>query len=183
MKAFAFDRQKFKNLVHYIIWSCPDPAKLGSVKLHKILWKSDTGSYVQRGEPITGARYVKGRYGPTTSALLDARKELKDEGKIDFWRDAGFSSRGEKYVYVSRRPPDLAALSKAERDIVDYWLNEICLRHTAESISEETHGLAWEIARMGEELPLYSVLVERGRGPNKEELEWARKMARKRGIR
>lgn len=182
MKKFAFDKSKFKNLVHYIIWSCPDAAKLGSVKLHKILWKSDTASYVQRGEPITGARYVKGKFGPTANALLSIRKELKAEGKIDFWTDTGFSSRGGKHVYVSRRKPDLSTLPKDERDIVDHWLKEICLNHTAESISEETHGYAWEIAAMGEELPLYSVLVERGREPNEKELEWARGAARRRGL-
>ena len=182
MKPRKFDRQKFDDLVHYIIWKCPDPAKLGSVKLHKILWKSDTGAFVQLGHPITGARYTKRSWGPTADALLGTRDRLAETGRIRFWRDEGFAPGYSKDVYQSLvRPPEWF-LASEERRIVDYWIDEICLKHTAASISDETHGYAWEIAAMGEELPMESVLAERGRDPEAEELEWAKEQARKRGL-
>lgn len=182
LKRFAFDREKFKNLVHYIIWSCPDKAKLGSVKIHKILWKSDTGSFLQRGEPITGAKYVKRQNGPTADALLPIRKELADDGAIKFWRDRKFAGDYAKDVYEALKPPPAKFLTAKERRVVDYWIKHICMEHTAASISEESHGYAWEIAAMGEELPMYAVLAERGREPEGDELAWAQDEARKRGY-
>ena len=182
MKIRKFDRHKFDDLVHYIIWKCPDAAKLGSVKLHKILWKSDTGAFVQLGHPITGARYVKRSWGPTADALLGARDRLAAAGKIKFWRDDGFVPGYSKDVYQSLKGPPEGFLMPGEREIVDYWINEICLKHTAASISKETHGYDWEIAAIGEELPMESVLAERGRDPEGKELEWAKEQARKRGL-
>jgi hypothetical protein len=177
-----FDKEKFKKLVHYIIWTCPDKAKLGSVKMHKILWKSDTEHYSLHGTPITGARYIKRQWGPAANALLSARDELAAEGMIKFWRDSKFAGGYSKDVYEALRSSSASFLSLDERKIVDYWTKHICLEHTATSISEETHGYAWEIAEVGEELPMVTALVERGRDPVGEELEWAEEEARKRGL-
>jgi hypothetical protein len=183
MRTFSFDRTKFKNLVHYIIWKCPDPAKLGSVKLHKILWKSDTSQFIRVGTPITGVKYRKRPWGPTADALLQIRDELAGEGKIRWWRDTKFAGAYEKDVYESLAPPPKDFLSSEELAIVDNWISEICLKHTAKSISDDTHGLAWEVAAMGEEMPMQAILAEkRGREPNEEELAWAKEQARKRGF-
>jgi len=182
MRTWKFDPDKFDNLVHYIIWKCPDLDKLGSVKLHKILWKSDTERYLLKGEPITGTRYVKRQYGPATNELLRSRDRLKARGVIDFWRDEKFAGDYPKDAYKALEPPPSNFLTEEERKIVDHWLQEICLRHTANSISEETHGYAWEIAVMGEELPMEAALVERGREPEDDELERGKQRARELGL-
>jgi hypothetical protein len=182
VRHWTFDQAKFDNLVHYIIWKCPDRNKLGSVKLHKILWKADTGHYVQYGEPISGARYVKRPFGPATDELLSARERLKSKGKIDFWRDHKFAGEYTKDAYEALQPPLASFLTENERKIVDFWINDICFKHTAASISEETHGYAWDIAEMGEELPMEAALVERGREPDDEEFERIKKRAKERGL-
>lgn len=134
------------------------------------------------GQPITGARYTKREWGPCADALLPIRDELAKEGAIKFWRDRKFAGDYKKDVYEVLRPPPSNFLTAEEQQIVDFWINEICLKRTAASISEETHGYAWEIARMGEELPIYAALAERGREPTKEELDWARERAKRRGL-
>lgn len=184
MKPFRLDRDKFDNLVHYIIWKCPDPAKLGSVKLHKILWKADASLYRDRGSPITGATYRKRPFGPATDELLNSRDRLRDAGKIRYWTDSRFAGvRYAKSAYEAVEPPATGFLNEQEKQAVDYWINEICLRHTAKLISEDTHGYAWDIAEMGEELPLYSIFVERiSEEPDKESLEWAKGEARRLGL-
>ena len=55
------------------------------------------------------------------------------------------------------------------------WLKHVCEEHTAASISEETHGYVWEIAKRGETSPMYAVFATRLREPNAEELAWARR--------
>lgn len=160
MRSFDLDRDKFDRLVHYIISSCADPAQLGSTKLQKILWKSDTGTYKLEARPITGATYTKRNYGPATDEFWDSRERLKKSGMIDFWRDERFAGKLAKDVYKSLTKPDVSFLSEKEKMTVDFWIKEICTKHTAKSISDDTHGYAWEIAKLGEELPLYSVFVD-----------------------
>src|SRR6476659_3884286 len=99
MRTWKFDPNKFDNLVHYIIWKCPDRDKLGSVKLQKILWKTDTKNYIERGNPITGARYVKMPFGPATNELSQAVTRLKAQGKIAHWRDEKFAGDYAKDAY------------------------------------------------------------------------------------
>lgn len=160
MKRFELNQEKFDNLVHYVIATCPDPAKLGSTKLQKILWKSDTRLYATQQQSITGATYQKREFGPATNELWLSQDRLQNQGRIRHWRDKGFSGGYQKQVYQNLVPADPSFLSHEERQAVDYWIKEICLNHTAESISEETHGYAWEIAEMGEEMPLASVFVD-----------------------
>jgi hypothetical protein len=53
-------------------------------------------------------------------------------------------------------------------------MRHIAEDHTAESISDESHDYAWEIAKMGEPLPYYSFLASRLRDPTEDELRKAR---------
>lgn len=174
MRSFVFDKDKFDRLVHYIISSCSDPAKLGSTKLQKILWKSDTGNYKLEARPITGATYFKRPFGPATDELISSRERLKSAGLIEFWRDNKFAGDYSKDVYKSLSKPDVSFLTEKERTTVDYWIKEICHKHTAKSISDETHGYAWEIAKLGEVMPYYSVFVdELPEEPDEEGQAWA----------
>ena len=180
MSSFALNREKFDRLVHYVIATCPDLAKLGTTKLQKIIWKSDTGTYKLEKRPITGAVYKKRQYGPATDELWLGLDRLKKAGMIDYWRDEGFANNRAKDVYKNLAKPDVSFLSDSQKKTVDYWAREICLKHTAESISDETHGFAWDISRMGEVMPLFTVFVdELPEEPDPEALEWANSEVRR----
>ena len=72
---------KFAELVLLIASESSDDPKFGEVKLHKLLYFSDFRAYALWGEPITGARYMKNRYGPTARALGPVLKELQYEDR------------------------------------------------------------------------------------------------------
>src|SRR5260370_28750131 len=74
--------KKFKSLVHYICWTCADPTKLGAVKLNKVLWRADFRAYLELGQPVTGATYVKRQFGPVPSDILPTLRELEAEGNL-----------------------------------------------------------------------------------------------------
>ena len=78
--------------------------------------------------------------------------------------------------------PDTAMFSDQELSIVDWWTKHIDEDHTAGSISELSHDYTWEIASMGEEIPLYAVLASRIRAPRGQELEWAKAEAERLGL-
>src|SRR6266436_422053 len=106
------NREKFKSLVHYICWRCSDPTKLGAVKLNKALWRADFRAYLELGEPVTGETYVKRQYGPVPSDILQALRELKDEGKLSI-RDVEFYEKEKKEFFALTRP-DLSTFDPEE---------------------------------------------------------------------
>src|SRR5713226_8962653 len=94
---------KFKALVHYICWRCADPTKLGAAKLNKVLWRADFKAYLELGEPVTGATYVKRQYGPVPFSILPSLRELEDEGKISI-REVEYFERPKKEFFALTRP-------------------------------------------------------------------------------
>lgn len=175
-----FDRDKFKALVHYIIWKCSDPAKFGATKLNKILWFADARAYMTTGKPITGETYVRRQFGPAPQHILPIRMELAAERKIRQRRKPTYGY--DQDIIESLVDPDTSMFTREELVDVDYWVRVIVEDYTADTISEESHDYVWKIAKIGQPLPYYALFALRTRDPNEEELDWARKAARQRGL-
>ena len=175
-----FDHNKFKALLHYIVWKAGDKDGFGATKLYKILWFSDARAYMLQGEPITGEIYIREKFGPMPRHGLSIIDELKRDGAIRV-------SVGDYYGkaiwhFQSARTPDKLSLNDRQREIVEYSVKHIADEHTATSISEETHDYAWEIAALGEEIPYHAIFATRIRDPEDEELKWASARAKELGL-
>lgn len=169
-----FDKTKFKALVHYVIWKAGRRDRFGATKLNKVLWFAEARAYTLTGVPITGATYIREKWGPVPKQMVSVRAELEREGLIRVTLGRG---EWDHTKFLALAPPDVAALSPKEKETVDYWIDHIDRDHTATSISDELHDYAWEIAKLGEVLPLYSCFAARIRDPNDRELEWAKSRA------
>lgn len=174
---FAFDHEKFKRLVHYVIWRAGDRDGFGAVKLNKILWFSDARAYMLRGKPITGATYIREKWGPVPRPMMPIREELVRDGVIRVWSDRYFDYASTRFKAV-RKPTDLTIFDADEIATVDWWIDHIDKDHSASSASEESHDYAWEIAEMGEELPYHAIFATRMRQPDDTERDWARRRAK-----
>ena len=175
-----FDHDKFKALLHYIVWQAGDKDGFGAVKLYKVLWFSDAREYQLRGNPITGEIYIRKKHGPMPRHGLAVIEELKRDGMISV-------TAGEYYGkairhFHSRQLPDRLSLSDDQRRTVDYWIRHIADDHTAQSISERSHDYAWEIAKLDEEIPYHAIFAARIRDPEGEELKWANDRAKALGL-
>jgi hypothetical protein len=166
-----FDRDKFKTLVHYVCWKVDNPVRLGAVKLNKVLWFSDLATYLYFNNAITGARYVKRQFGPVPAAILPVVEELKNEGSIAV-RDVDYHNKPKREFFALKRP-DIRCFSSDEISVVDLIIEAVCDRHTAASISELTHNESWEIAEVGEELPLYTVFSAQRGEIDENDVQWA----------
>jgi len=178
--AMQFDRDKFKALLHYIVWKTGDVDGFGATKLYKILWFSDARAYMLFGEPITGETYVREKYGPMPRHAMTVIDELARDGAISVSQDEYFNKPIRRFH--SERVPDKLSLSAQQRNIVDYWIKHIAHEHTATSISDESHDYAWEIAKLGEVIPYHAIFANRVRDPEGDELEWAARRARELGL-
>lgn len=166
-----FAKEKFKSLIHYICWRChSDPSKLGAVKLNKILWLSDFISYYNSGQPITGARYVRRKFGPVPGAIVPALKELETEGALSI-RDTTFHGKRKK-EYAVKKKPSLKVFDEKELKLIDTVITYVCESHTAKSISEQSHDHLWESAEDGEEIPYFTIFAKPGE-IDEEDRNWA----------
>jgi len=173
----AYDRSRLKTLIHYVIWAAGSHANFGATKLYKVAWFSDARSFVLTGKSITGSPYIRQEHGPIPRDGMAVREDLEKAGLIKQWRDKVYNHEGWKFKAL--RPPKTDVFDEAEKALVDYWIRHIDEDHTATSISDMSHDYGWEIAKMGERIPFNSVLAERIRDPNDEELAWANSVARR----
>jgi uncharacterized phage-associated protein len=94
--------EKFKALVHYVCDKAEDPSVLGSVKLNKVLWYSDSICYMVSGESITGETYVKRQHGPVPRHVVKAVNELVSEGKIARGRVDHFGFMKTEFIAIQK---------------------------------------------------------------------------------
>src|SRR5262245_41225370 len=93
-----FDRERFKELVRYVIWAAQRYEAFTATKLYKVLWFAEARAFVLRGRPLAGAEYIREKNGPVPKLGKVIRDELEREGKIE--------------GLVSFSPPDVSFLSK-----------------------------------------------------------------------
>lgn len=153
-----FNYDKLRDAIHYV---CERNTALGGtlddVKLNKVLWYADALMYMTRGQPITGARYIRKPRGPVAKNRNKAVTELLEnkciiEGKVDA---------------SGRWPPTLDSIKSADRSrfapadlqMLDRVYDYVDAESTR-AISEQSHGNVWRLAREGEEIPLFTVFAE-----------------------
>ena len=168
---------KFANLVHYIISEQGDMRNLGIKKLNKVLWYADTIAYRATGKTITSERYIKRQCGPVPKNILATIRSLERKNKIltselDIpWRAKGF---------VSLSNVDITLFSREELKIVDTVLSHICNKRIVTSISDMSYNTIWDVAELGEEIPMFVVLAGHPGVVTKRDQKWANGIISKR---
>ena len=77
-----FDKDKFKMVLHHIIYKCGFRNTVGRTVLHKLLYFSDFNYYKEFNQSITNESYVKKERGPVPIHFEMAIEELVEENKI-----------------------------------------------------------------------------------------------------
>lgn len=175
-----FDKEKFKALVLYVIWRAGHRDGFEATKLNKVLWFSDARAYFLRKKPITGASYVREKCGPVAKQMMSIQKDLQQKGLIEVQKEWDSTRQITKFRAFDR--PDLSSFSDQELSIVDHWIKHIDEDRAGAAAGEMSHDYVWQIAEMGEEIPLYAVLATRVRAPRGKELEWAKAEAERLGL-
>jgi len=153
--------EKLKEALHYVIARCDDPARLGAIRLNKIMWFADRLAYRMNGTTITADSYVKRRLGPVPKNVLSAIGELAQEGKVVV-REVPVPGNKVMRHYIPMRAAEVEALSEQDREILDSITRVICDSFSANEISDMTHDQVWEAAELGEEIPLFATFAQRG---------------------
>jgi hypothetical protein len=162
---------RLNTLAHYVIWRS-DPAKLGAVKLYKILWFADLEHYRRTGRTITGATaYTKRQFGPVPKGILQALDTLEHEHKIATAKQNYYGR--PKTMFLALERPELQAFDGDEIAVVDMIADIVCDEHTAASISQLSHDALWEETEIDTDMPVGAASVVAGE-ITPEDIDWAK---------
>lgn len=176
-----YDNNKFRNIVHYVIWRAGDLPGFGATKLNKVLWFSDARMYVLTGSSITGAVYIRQKYGPVAHQMLPVQSDLTSSGAIKIKRDRLYNRPITRFKAL--KAAKLVNCTEDEIQTINWWVDHIAKDHTAASISDESHDYGWEIYEIGEEIPYRAFLSERVREEMRpDDKRWAEKRAKELGL-
>jgi len=87
-------------------------------------------------------------------------------------RSVEFYEKDKKEFFALPRP-DLSSFTADEISLVDEAIEYVTERHTARSISEESHDRIWQLAHIGEEIPYFTVFSIPAE-ITEEEINWAK---------
>ena len=155
-RQIAYSRPKLRAAVlHVIRQTAPD--RLGAVKLHKVLYYADMLSYLDTGQPVTGAEYRKRPFGPTCDAVLSVLDELQASGMIEV-------QKVEYHGYLKKQfkltgSPDTNYLSEDEKSTLDEMVDFVCNNNSARTISDFSHDMVWEMVEFGDIIPYYNSIL------------------------
>lgn len=170
--AVQFDFEKFKSTVLYVCARCPRD-RLGAVKLHKTLYYADMLSYALFGTPLTGSRYRKRPFGPTSDNLLSAIRELRNGRHLTVRNTNYFGYVKKEYTVV--KSPDLSQFNENEIGLLDDVIDFVCYNNTAKTISEFSHNTPWLLTNLGDEIPYITAFHLFPTQVSEETLAWASK--------
>lgn len=147
-----FNAAALRAMVHHITRTYAfDPDKLGSVRLHKILWYTEIQALRRLGQTVAGETFQKEQFGPFSMHLNDVVTDLKSDGLLTI-RKATEDFETDRYI--GKGQPDHAALTDDQWRILDQTMGRIVEDHTAGSISEKSHGPIWEAVELHELMPV-----------------------------
>jgi hypothetical protein len=145
-----------------IVYACHKAgASLDGVKLNKVLWYIDTASYMERGESVTAARYIRKPRGPVASYMASAINQLEGNGVITTGRRFDPDQSAWLSEFTVHDEALIENLTREETEYLNHAIKRVCRDHTSDAISERTHGEIWELAAEREEIPLYTMFAER----------------------
>lgn len=176
----GYNKDKFRELILYVVKRSENDARLGAVKLNKLLFFADRQAYGQLGHAISGARYHKIQHGPAAAALVPVRDEMIDSGDLEVRQEKLGGKYQPQVHFVAHREADPSAFSEDERTVVD----EVIAKYkdmNGTQISEESYKeLGVLLAQENEDIP-YGTVYLPDAPPTKKDIVYAQRRMKARG--
>jgi len=96
----SLDRDKYAEVLRYLLSSEANNDKLGKVKLMKLLYYADFDHYAAHRQSLTGDRYFKLPYGPVPSKAEEILEDMCQRELLTI----GQKPRYQYLRYVYKRP-------------------------------------------------------------------------------
>ena len=151
MMQIEFNEKKFQELALHVAKLSEDDPRFGAIKLNKLLFYIDFGSYKLLGAPVTGATYQHLPAGPAPREWLRAKDVLEDSGRAVVEEHPYFA--GVQKRLVAKGDADLSLFSEDELKIVGDVVDEFW-HFNGRRISDYSHNeWAWSVTDDYEDMP------------------------------
>lgn len=139
-----FEKEKFKQVLLYIVNKTGDISNVGKTVVYKILYFADFDFYEIFEKSITGEIYQKLPKGPAPIHFAEIARELKAEKKVREIRPYFHGCRQKKFIPLN--DADTSLLSREELEIIDKTITKISDMNATE-VSDYSHGdMPWKSA-------------------------------------
>ncbi len=102
-----FNKEKFKQVLHFLILRCGYLENIGKTVLYKILYFVDFNYYELYEEKLTGESYRKLPHGPAPIHFEEVIEVLKDEGEIEQFTTRKGNFEQQKFLSLKKPNMDL----------------------------------------------------------------------------
>lgn len=150
--------EKLVELIIFISDKCGDDPTFGATKLNKILYYADFQHYAKHGIPITGLSYQSLPNGPAPRRVKPTLDHLVKDHQIIIRKEEVFvdGKKRERHRVVPSREANLNIFTPSEIAMVDHYVR-VFWGWSADSVSDSTHGKAWEVAGQFQLIPYEAV--------------------------
>jgi len=143
-KGIIFNKEKFKQVLHYIISKTGCFPNVGKTVLFKMLYFSDFDYYEINEEPITGEVYIKLPQGPAPKHFNEILEELKSEKKVkEFKRNIG-KHKENLIKFVSLIEPIIDKLNIKEKEQIDNVLQKLSAMNATQVSGYSHEDIPWK---------------------------------------
>lgn len=146
-KAPKFNKDKFKQVLLYILDKCGAKANVGETVLYKLLYFSDFNYYELFENYLTGAAYRKISFGPAPCEFQPIVQEMIEEGKLQKVTTEYYGMPQKKYLPLVKADVNEWNWSAREKEVIDNVIERLSSMD-ATTISEFSHGdIPWEVTQ------------------------------------
>lgn len=154
MDAPTFDLRldKLTEAVVYLVNGSQCDPNFGETKLVKLLYYADCAAYLQTGEPITGATYLRYPHGPYPQAWAVRKNAMTTAGDVDIFSEE-LGADIHRHRWITSRPVASGILSPREENILKAQLERFA-DFNATQIADYAHReFGWILTEPGEPIP------------------------------
>ena len=144
-KAPKFNKEKFKQVLLYILDKCGAKANVGETVIYKLLYFSDFNYYELFEDYLTGSPYKKISFGPAPCDFQEIVQEMIDEGRLKKVTAEYYGKTQKKYLPLVNADINAWNWSAREKEVIDNVIERLSTMD-ATTISDYSHGdIPWEV--------------------------------------
>jgi transcriptional regulator with XRE-family HTH domain len=144
-KAPGLNKNKFKQVLLYILDKCGARANVGETVIYKLLYFSDFNYYELFEDYLTGASYRKISFGPAPCDFQEIVQEMIDKKELKKVTVEYYGKPQKKYLPLVNADVDAWNWSAREKEVIDNVIERLSFMD-ATVISDYSHGdIPWEV--------------------------------------
>jgi transcriptional regulator with XRE-family HTH domain len=151
----SFNKNKFKQVLLYILERCGAKPNVGETVLYKLLYFIDFNYYEIFEEPLMGESYRRIKYGPAPSHFNMVVDEMIKDGEIKKVATDYFGRRQKKYLPLIFA--DLSIISAREKQVIDIVLDGLSSKDAATLTNYSHEDMPWKMTQEKEIIDYESV--------------------------